>query len=457
MGTRQTLRTFYILIATQVFSLIGSEMTSFALGIWVFTETGSATPLGLVAFFATLPRIIAPSFAGVLADRWDRRHVMMLADAGQALGTCALMLSFLTDHFALWQLYVVAAFQATFGLFQGPAFQASVTMLVPDSQRDRANALQQVTGPAAGMVAPTLAGMVFGLVGVAGVMAIDLITFLVAIGVVLSVRIPRPPQSAEGRAARGTFWREAQVGFRYLWSRRPLFVMLLAATAVNFCFSLVGPLFTPYILSLTASEATLGLLMSLMSAGAIAGGVIMGVWGGTRPRIHTVMGGIVITGALLSVFGVARSSLALGLVMPLMMLPLPMVNAAFDSVMQVKTPPDLQGRVFSAVTQLAMLASPIAFMFSGMLADHVFEPAVGGSWWGVVEPLLGAQKGAGIGLIAVLTGLVIVAVTLAFYSMPSVRHLEANLPDYVTQPAAEAEIAAQEDEHAFAPAESAAV
>ncbi|MGQ9850842.1 MAG: MFS transporter [Aggregatilineaceae bacterium] len=435
MALRPSLRTFYLLIVTQTFSLIGSEMTSLAVSIWVYQESGNVTPLTLAAFFAAVPRLITPSLAGVLADRWDRRYVMMLADAGQAIGTALLLVSFLSDSFQLWHLYLVSAWQAAFSMFQGPAFSASVTMLVPDDQRDRANAVQQMRGAAAGLVAPTLAGALFAVVGAPGVMTIDLFTFAVAITVVGLVHIPRPPQSEEGHTRQSGIWHEALVGFHYLWKRRPLFAMICTATLINFLLNGVGVLITPYVLSLTSSEATLGMLLSLFSAGALVGGLIMSVWGGTRPRTHTIFPGMLFTGLMFAGLGVARSPVALGAVAFALMIPLPIVNAAFDSILQIKVPPDLQGRVFAAVTQLAMLLSPLAYLLSGPLADGVFEPATQSDAWSLVAPLVGSQAGAGIGLMAVIAGTLVIAVTAAAYLTPSMRTLEATLPDYVAVPA----------------------
>ena len=438
----RSLRTFYILIVTQMLSLIGSEMTALAVGIRVFKDSGSATPLAMAAFFAAVPRIVAASFAGVLADRWDRRYVMVIADAGQAVGTLLLLISFASGQFQVWHLYVVSLIQAAFGTFQGPAFAASVTMLVPDEQRDRANAILQMRSPAAGIIAPALAGLLFALVDVTGVMAIDLLTFGVAMVVVILVHIPRPEQTAEGRAMQGAFWQEMLVGFRFLWARRPMLIMVTAATVVNFFLNMVGVLFTPYILSLTGSETTLGMLMSATSAGAIAGGIVMSIWGGTRPRVHTALPGIFVTGVFFALFGVTRSPLAMGIVLFGLMFPIPMVNAAFDSILQTKTPPDLQGRVFAAVIQVAMLASPVAYLLAGPLADRVFEPAVGGMGWDLFAPLVGSRAGSGIGLMAVIAGALVTATAAAFYAMPAVRHMEATLPDY--KPAAAGEEAAAE-------------
>lgn len=438
--TPRTLRTFYILIATQVFSLIGSQMTSLAIGIKVFKDTDQATPLAMVAFFAAVPRILSASLAGVLADRWDRRYVMMIADAGQAVGTLLLLISFASGAFELWHLYVVAFIQAVFGIFQEPAFQASVTMLVPDDHRDRANAIQQLTGPASGIVAPVMAGLLFAAIGATGVMAIDLITFLVAMLVVFLVHIPRPEQTDEGRAMRqDRIWKEALVGLRFLSQRRPLFYQVLYVTLVNFLITGAMVLNTPYILRLHDSEPLLGTLMGAFSAGAIVGGVIMSAWGGTRPRIHTIMPGIIATALGLTFYGLSRHPLLMGVMFFGMALPLPMVNASFMSIMQVKVPPDLQGRVFSALTQMSMLLTPLAFLLAGPLADQVVEPAIGTGGWSVVEPLVGSHAGAGIGLIMFGAGSLIALLSIAVYLVPVFRNMESILPDYVPA-AASAEV-----------------
>jgi len=136
------LRTFYILTITQVLSIIGSAMTNVAIGIRVFNDTGDSTPLMLASFFSALPLMIGGSFAGVFADRWNRRRILILTDLGQAVGTSALLISFLTGEFQLWHLYSISLVTGALGMLQRPAMEASVTMLVPDNHRDRANAIR---------------------------------------------------------------------------------------------------------------------------------------------------------------------------------------------------------------------------------------------------------------------------------------------------------------------------
>lgn len=439
----RNLRIFYILILTQTFSMIGTRISSLAVGIQVFNDTGSATPLALVAFFATVPMVLASTFSGVLADRWDRRYVMILSDFGQAIATSALLLSFATGRFELWHLYMVAAVQSIFGVFQGPAFMASVTLLVPDDKRDGANAIQQMTGPMAGIIAPIFAGVIYAAGGVEGAILFDLATFLTAMAVVFSVRLPRPEISAEGRAMKGSVLREALGGLQYLRARRPLILLALYASFLNFMFAGAMTVSMPYILARTGSETLTGVIISLESVGAIIGGVLIGVWGGTRPRMNTVIPAIGVSGLMLALAGMSQSALPLAASIFLMMLPLPMANTLLMSILQVKVPPDIQGRVFAVLSTFSLMLTPLAQLGIGPLVDQVAEPAVGGPGWEAVAPLVGDQFGAGIGLIMLVAGAFAAGSAVLAFATPSLRRAEALIPDYVPAPAEDAAVASE--------------
>ena len=339
----RSLRTFIILILTQMFSIIGSNMTSFAVGIQVYRETSQATPLALVGLFGLLPMLLAAGTAGVLADRWNRRYVMAIADLGQAVGTLLLLISFATDSFQLWHLYTITTLQSVFDIFQRPAFTASITMLVKDEHRDRANAIQQITGPTGRLIAPIFAGFLYSLVGLNGVLAIDLATFLVAISVVLSVHIPQLKQSTEAEALTSNRWQQATVGIRYLFSKRPLFYNALYSTIPNFLTNGALILLTPYLLSLHNNEELLGILTAALGGGHVVGGLVMSAWGGTRPRIHTMRVSAMLQGVFLALFGLVRTPLALGITLFLLLFWNPIGNAAYMSVLQKKFPQICRG------------------------------------------------------------------------------------------------------------------
>ena len=424
------LRTYYVLLIAQAISLLGSQISGLAVSIAVFRQTGHATPLALVAFFSAAPRMLLGGFAGALADRFDRRRIMLLANVGYVVTSGLLLASFASGAFQLWHLYVLFLGSALCAAVEAPAFQASVAMLVPDSHRDRANALAMIGGPAAGVLAPTMAGLLYAIIGVVGSISLDIASFMVALVVLVAVRIPMPGATAEGLAMRASVWRQALDGFRYLIAR-PALLGLCGCFSI---LSVLGPgvlvLNVPYILDRTGNVAVLGVVMGAVNFGAVAGAVTMAAWGGTRPRIHTVMLAAAMVGAFLALAGVSRGALSIGASLFMLMFAIPFIEAAAFSILQAKVAPDLQGRVFAAVGQISALLRPAAYLIAGPLADRVFEPARQAPLWRLVAWLVGAGQGAGIGLMFVVAGTLALLNTFSFYAFPAIRRMETTLPDH---------------------------
>jgi hypothetical protein len=249
---------------------------------------------------------------------------------------------------------------------------------------------------------------------------------------VAALPIPTPPATAEGEAGRGSFLAELGGGLRFVLQRRPLLGLVLYLTFINFLLNGPLELAIPYFIALTGSEAQMGVGLGLMSLGALAGGALVAVIGGYRPRLRLLLAGSLLNGLMFLVFGTARSLPLLGLSIFLLMVPLPANNALFRSILQVKTPPDLQGRVFAVEQQLALLGSTTSFLLTGPLVDRWLQPAIASPGWGWLAPWLGQGPGAAIGLVLVATGVLILAATLAALSWPALRRLEADLPDYGT-------------------------
>ena len=420
---------FLSLLLTQGISLVGSRISAIGVGIWVFTRTGSATPLLLAAFFNELPGMLFGSVAGVLVDRWSRKQVLILADSGQAVGSLLLLGSLVLGGFQIWHLYAVTFLQGCFNIFQRPAEQATVTLLVPEDWRERANALREIVHPFASVMAPGLAGLLYGLVGVEGIILIDLATFLVAAVIVFAIHIPHAPSSEAGQSGAGSLGGEMAATVRFLATRRPLLYFMLFGVVTNFLLNGPLELTLPYLLLVTGSEQTAGLLMGVMSLGALSGALLMSAWGGTRPRIHTLMPGLLLSGMMFIVFGMARNPWLLAAALFLILAPLPIVNVIQTSIAQVKVPPDLQGRYFALQDQFFFLGSTLSFALCGPLVDKVLEPAVGKPNWEIIAPLVGAAPGSGIGLLEVVVGFLLLGITAAAYAWPVIRRMEQNIPD----------------------------
>jgi MFS family permease len=371
----------------------------------------------LKAFFNELPGMVGGSLAGVLVDRWDRRRVLILADAGQALGSLLLMASFLSGQFQLWHLYAIVLMQGVFAIFQGPAKDASTTMLVPESHRDRANGILQMAFPLAGVIAPALTGLLYGLVGIGGIILIDLLTFGVAVLAVYLAHIPRPPVSEEGRVIQGTLWREMLGGLAFLRARRGLLILALYFTWMNFLLNGPLELAIPYLMTITGSAVLTGLLLGASSLGAFTGAMIIAIRGGKRSRVHTFMPAFMLTGLMFVEYGTSRTPLVLGAALFLLFAPLPLGWGLFTALMQAKTPPDMQGRMFAIIGQLGFLASTASFLLTGPLVDNVLEPAA-------------SEPGAGMGLLLAVNGVIILLSTIAVYALREVRMVESGLADY---------------------------
>ena len=213
------MRTFLVIWFGQLISTLGSGLTGFALSVYIFQRTGSVTELSLAVLAASLPGILISPIAGVVVDRWDRRWILVLSDTGAALSTLAIWLLLGSGKLEIWHIYLANALNASLGAFQYPAYLASTSLLVPKQHLGRAAGLGQLSDALSMVVTPLLAGFLVVAIQLEGVILIDFATFLFAVLTLLLVRIPMPKTSAEGVSARGSFWREAGYGWKYLKER----------------------------------------------------------------------------------------------------------------------------------------------------------------------------------------------------------------------------------------------
>jgi MFS family permease len=210
------LRRFVVIWLGQLISLTGSGLSNFALGVWVYQRTGSATQFALIALFATLPGILVSPIAGAVVDRMNRRHVMILSDIGACLSTVTVVLLLLTDYFAIWQLYVATAFSSFSSAFQWPAYMALTTQLVPKEQFGRASGMMQMSEAAAQLISPVLAGALLAFLPIQGILFIDFITFAFAITTLLLIQTPRLSTPSEDSAIEASVWRDVAYGWAML-------------------------------------------------------------------------------------------------------------------------------------------------------------------------------------------------------------------------------------------------
>ena len=414
----------------QVVSLVGSGLTSFALGVWVFERTGSPTLFALIGLFAVLPNAIFSPVAGTLVDRFDRRKVIILSDAGAGLSTLFIALMLFSGRLEIWHIYLSAAASSLCGTFQWPAYTASVTQLVPQKHLGRANGMNQFGRAAAEIFSPLLAGVLVLTIDLQGVILIDVGTFIFAMLALLLVRFPKL-ETHPTRKELSAFKSDLTFGFRYILARKGLLNLLFFQVTVNFIWGMVGALIVPMILSFTSSDK-LGAVITVAGTGMLAGSLLMTAWGGPKRRIYGVVFFETFSGICFMLMGLRPEFWPVALGAFGAHLTIAVVFGSNQALWQTKVEPGNQGRVFAAQQMFASLAAPLAYLIAGPLAERVFEPwmASGLSLSQELSLIIGTGAGRGIGLMFILMGLLKIAVSVLAYLNPRVRNVEDEIPDH---------------------------
>jgi DHA3 family macrolide efflux protein-like MFS transporter len=425
---------FSIVWAGQFLSYIGSGMTRFALTIWAWQVTGQATALALVGFFSFAPAVLVSPLAGAIVDRVSRKTVMIASDLAAGLSTVVVLILHLTGHLQIWHLYAAGFFASAFESFQFPAYSSAISTMVDKKHYMRANGMLSMAGSASGIVAPILAGGLLVLIGIDGVMLIDIATFSVAVLALAFVSIPRPARSEVGERARGSLLKESVFGLRYIFGNRSLLGIQLAVCSMNLVFGLGFTVLAAMILARSGSDnLVLGTVETLMGVGGVVGGALVTAWGGPKRKVPTLVfgwAGISLLG--LAVLGIGQGVVVWSIGAFFSTFFFPITGGASQAIWQAKVPPDIQGKVFAARRTIGQISAPIAMLAAGPLADYVFEPMMRSPTGVAVafSRVVGSGPGAGMGLMFLALGVVGAVVAFAGYVFPSYRHAEALLPDH---------------------------
>jgi MFS family permease len=427
---------FIVVWIGQIVSILASSMTQFALSIWAFEQTGSATALGLVQVFFITPFLLISPIAGVMVDRYNRKVMMMLSDLGAGISTIFIFAMNAAGQLEIWHLYAASLISGLFSAFQWPAYSASISLMVPKAQLGRANGLMSLMEAGPSVIAPLLAGALLAIIGLNGILIIDIVTFIVAIGALLIVFVPQPPRTEEGRQGEGGIVKEAVYGFRYIFDRPSLLGLQLVFFFCNLFSGIFITLVAPMILSRTANDpVAFGTVQTVGAVGGVLGGILMSIWGGFKRRVWGVLGGwawTAIFGQIL--FGLGQSVPVWAVASFLGALVLALINGSNQAIWQAKVAPDVQGRVFSARRLIAWFTNPITPLIAGPLADVVMEPAMRNPNSAMAQTfgsLVGVGPGAGMSLIMIGSGVCTLIVVAIATLVRAVRDAESILPDHV--------------------------
>ncbi|MGK5739887.1 non-ribosomal peptide synthetase/MFS transporter [Micromonospora sp. URMC 103] len=418
---------FVAVTAGQLVSTTGSALTAFALPIWLFTQTGSVADLGLLWALALICGVLMLPIAGAVTDRVSRRKIMMIASSSAGSIQVVLAALLWTDNLALWHIYGLVALSQVAGSFQRIAFQSAVPQLVPKRYLGHAMGITQLSNGFAMLLMPVFAAGLLAAIELKGILLLDVASYLVA---VLTLAVVRFPDSLGWRPRERLLVAIAN-GLRYSWQHRGFRLMLGYFALGNIFLAPALVLTTPLVLSFgTATQVAQVALAE--ASGAVAGGVLMSLWGGPRHRrmIGVLIGnlgtaiGCVLVGLDASVAMICVGAFWLAMAMTT-------AQSIYATIVQVKVPQRFHGRVFSLNQTISWSTLPIGFALLAPAATNLFEPmlAPGGALAGSVGAVIGTGPGRGIGFAYVCFGAALVLITLGGFAIRMLRRFDIEVED----------------------------
>lgn len=429
------MQTFLIVWIGQIVSVWGTYITDFALGVWVYQQTGSITQFAFTVVFMHLPNLIVSSFAGAVVDRFSRRWIMFASDLTKAIAAIVMILLVSSNQLEIWHIYIAVSISSLCSGFQLPAYIAAIGQLVPKQHLNRANGMVQVSRAVARILGPTIGGLLVGGIGIHGVLILDFCTYAFALITLLSVRFPaiELAETAKRTTIQVTqLWQEISSGWNYI-AQRPGLQKLMAFSGVTYLTEgVVQILFWPLVLSF-ADSSDLGIVLSISGLGMLFGSLTISAWGGLPQRVYSIMLFVTLQGLCMFVGGIRPSLLMAGVAGFGYLFAQPIIISSNQTIWQCKVPTNLQGRVFalqSMIERSAMISTQVCI---GPLAEQVFEPmmAPGGLLADSVGRIIGVGPGRGIALLFMVLGLVNIVASVIAYRTPRLRRVEKEIPDAI--------------------------
>ncbi|BAY99581.1 major facilitator superfamily MFS_1 [Tolypothrix tenuis PCC 7101] len=426
-------RTFLLIWSTQVLSMLGSEMTDFAITLWAWNITGQATSLSLIIFFNQLPRLITTLFAGIIVDRYNRKLLMILGDAASGISTIIIFLLYLTNHLEIWHIYASAVILGPFRHLQYFAFSTSISLVVPKQHYTRAVVMSEHIGQfSSNIIAPSLAGGFYYLIGLQGILSFDIVTFILAIATICIVHIPQPVPS-EIDVKKVKIWQDLTFGLRYIIQSNGLLNLLLFLFVFHSIDSILFGIHSSFLLARSGSNPTVfASIQSVIGLGGLVGALWLSIWGGFKRRIHGLLLGIILHYSIMMVFSLANLPSIWMITGFLSSVFWVWISSSNQVIWLSKVPPNLQGRVFATRYLFTLIASPLGLLIAGPLADNFFRPAMMPE--GILAPIFGSLFGnsssSGMALQYTLFSFLGVLLGFAGYTWRSLRNVERIVPDY---------------------------
>lgn len=410
MNKQSNFPKFMMLWAGELISAVGGGLTSFGLGVYVFRQTGSAASMALVTLLAFLPTLLLSVPAGVLADRYDRRLLMLLGDGCSALGILYILLCMIRGEATLWQICIGVFVSSAFSALLEPSYRATVTDLLKKEEYSKASGLVSLAGSARYLVSPVLAGVLLAFSDIKLLLIIDICTFFPTVSAAAFVRKGIVRKAAEHK---DSFLDSLRQGWQAVTGNRGILILITVSAALTCFMGTFQILAQPLILDF-ADSTTLGVGETVCASGMLVSGLFLGAKGIQRGYVKKLCLSLLVAGVGMMGFGLRENIYLICLFGLIFFTALPFANNCLDYLIRVNIPCELQGRAWGLIGFLSQIGYVAAYGAAGAIADGIaarFQISVGrGAAWVIIA------AGVLLGLTALL-----------LYSFRSVRMLEGGI------------------------------
>ena len=413
---------FLLIWIGQFISIIGTGLTIVSLGVYVYQQTTTASSYVFILICALLPPMLLGRYGGVLAERHDRRLMMVFGDMGATLGLLFIFIMMLNGNIEIWHIYFGIAISSVFSAFQEPAYKALVTDLLPETQYAKASGLMQLASSAQYLISPFLAGLLLSVIDIKFIFLIDISTLLISSSIVIWVRnilggitIKHPKQNIMD---------DLREGIQEFSKSRGVVHLVITTMILLFFVGLLQSLIIPMLLNLTTVKIV-GISQSVCASGIILGSLFIGLFGSKHKHVIILSISLFFAGIFFAGLGLSTNIILITLTGFMFFGTLPFINTSIEVLIRKNIENKKQGRVWSIISMVTYLGSVIAFLVAGFLADHVFNPLLelDGMLAGTVGSIIGVGEGRGIALMFVISGAMTSMISLFIWQNKAIKGL----------------------------------
>ena len=421
------MKNFYKLWLGELISNIGSGMTAFALSVYVYEKTGSVSYISLITLLSFMPSIILSPIGGLLADRYDRRLLMIIGDLFSGLGLIYILWNIQAGEKSIVSIFLGITFSSIFTSLLEPSYRATLTDILDEENYAKASGLIQAAGSAKYLISPVIAGMILSVADIRVILLLDILTFITTC---LMIFLVRKSMNSEMQNYKKDSFKGLLEGLFIIKENRGVYSLVIIMFFVCFFMGFIQILIRPMILELS-SVKTAGMMESLCAAGLLIGSLWIGIAGIKKNYSKILAVACFFCGIFMSMTGVNENLAIIGISTFLFFSTLPFMNSCADVLVRVSVPNELQGRVWGLISLITQMGTVTAYIISGVMADYIFEPMFNKNGILVenIGMIIGTGKGRGIGFMLILSGIGMLIMAIVIWKNGEIREVSEKCVD----------------------------